>query len=62
MPPERFRIVAEAVVDRHRVVRDERGGMKRASVRAVNSIDGNLEVNRGLWILAEEMAKIKAAA
>lgn len=32
------------------------------STRAVRSVDGNVNLNRGLWVLAEEMAKIKSAA
>ena len=36
--------------------------MRRASTRAVEGIDGNRDLNRALWTLAEEMAKIKAAA
>lgn len=34
---------------------------KRASTREVRGIDGNVRINRGLWILAEEMRKLKAA-
>jgi hypothetical protein len=33
-----------------------------ATTREVRSVDGNVHLNRALWVLAEEMAKIKAAA
>lgn len=36
--------------------------MRRASTRAVEGIDGNRDLNRALWTLAEEMAKLKVAA
>lgn len=39
-----------------------RAQLRRASTRAVEGIDGNRDLNRALWTLAEEMAKIKAAA
>ena len=44
--------------------RDERGrvNVRRASTRAVAGIDGNRDLNRALWTLAEEMAKLKVAA
>jgi hypothetical protein len=35
---------------------------RRASVRGVEGIDGNRDLNRALWTLAEEMANIKTAA
>ena len=35
---------------------------RRASTRAVAGIDGNRDLNRALWTLAEEMAKLKVAA
>lgn len=34
----------------------------RRSVRAVNGIDGNVQLNRALWSLTERMAALKAAA
>lgn len=42
---------------------NERGRpqMRRASTRAVAGIDGNRDLNRALWTLAEEMAKLKGA-
>ena len=36
--------------------------LRRASTRAVEGIDGNRDLNRALWTLAEEMAKLKSAA
>ena len=43
---------------------DARGRMqtRRASTRAVAGIDGNRDLNRALWTLAEEMAKLKGGA
>lgn len=35
---------------------------KRSTVRGVKSVDGNTKLNRALWTLGEEMAKIKVAA
>lgn len=35
---------------------------RRASTRAVAGIDGNRDLNRALWTLAEEMVKLKARA
>jgi hypothetical protein len=36
------------------------GRLRSSSTRAVNGIDGNTALNRGLWTLAAEMAKLKA--
>ena len=33
---------------------------KRVTTRAVQSIDNNVKLNRALWILADEMARLKA--
>lgn len=35
---------------------------RRTHTRAVNGIDGNVALNRGLWVLAEEMRKLRAQA
>ncbi|HEX2679585.1 MAG TPA: DUF932 domain-containing protein [Polyangiales bacterium] len=35
---------------------------RRTHTRAVNGIDGNVAINRGLWVLAEEMRKLRNAA
>lgn len=40
--------------------RDENGRRQRTSTRAVNGIDQNVALNRGLWVLAEEMRKLAA--
>jgi hypothetical protein len=37
-------------------------GRGRRHTRAVNGIDGNVALNRGLWVLAEEMRKLRVAA
>jgi hypothetical protein len=43
------------------VLRDENGYRKQIRrTREVKGIDQNVRLNRGLWILAEEMAKLKA--
>lgn len=34
--------------------------VQRRETRPVNSVDGNLTINRALWQLADEMAKLKA--
>lgn len=44
--------------------RDEQTGRQRIThrhTRPVRSVDGDVKLNRALWVLAEEMAKIKAA-
>lgn len=38
--------------------KDANGRTKRSTTRAVNGIDGNVKLNRGLWTLAEKMAEI----
>jgi Domain of unknown function (DUF932) len=35
---------------------------RRTTTRAVNGIDGEVKLNKALWVLAEEMAKLKRAA
>jgi hypothetical protein len=39
-----------------------RGQIIHRNTRPVRSVDGDVRLNRALWTLAEEMAKIKAAA
>lgn len=39
---------------------DENGRRKNVSTRTVNGIDQNVALNRGLWVLAEEMRKLAA--
>ncbi|MEO6563084.1 MAG: hypothetical protein ABIN99_08575 [Nitrosospira sp.] len=33
---------------------------RTTTTRAVNGIDQNVKINRALWVLAEEMRKLKA--
>ena len=33
----------------------------RTKTRPIQGIDQNVQLNRGLWVLAEEMRKLKAA-
>ncbi|OWJ75040.1 DUF932 domain-containing protein [Haematobacter genomosp. 1] len=42
-------------------VRDDKGYMRRRSVREVAGIDQNRNLNRALWMLTERMAELKAA-
>lgn len=42
--------------------RNADGRRVQRHTRAVRSVDGNVNLNRSLWILAEGMAKIKSAA
>lgn len=44
------------------VGRDANGRARRVSTREVRGIDQNRALNRALWSLAEEMARIKASA
>lgn len=45
------------------VLRDENGRRKQIRrTREVQGIDQNVKLNRGLWVLAEEMRKLKGAA
>lgn len=38
---------------------DNRGRPVRRTSRATNSVDGNLNINRAIWTLASELAKLK---
>lgn len=38
------------------------GRRSRRETRAITGIDGNVALNRGLWVLAEEMRKLRNAA
>lgn len=62
-----FNVVQENVVRGGIEYRGERrvGGVVRpirSHTRPVRSVDGDVKLNRALWTLAEEMAKIKGAA
>jgi len=41
-------------------VRGRNATGKRTTTRAVNGIDQGVKLNRALWVLAEEMRKLKA--
>ena len=41
-------------------VRGRNATGKRVTTRAVNGIDQDIKLNRALWVLAEEMRKLKA--
>lgn len=43
------------------VHRNARGLRSRRETRPVNSIDGNVTLNKALWVLATKMAELKAA-
>ena len=51
-------LVAECLRPRRKV--NGNGRRVRTSTRAVNGIDQSVALNRGLWILAEEMRKLAA--
>lgn len=44
----------------HYLHRDGKGKKSRRQTRTVNGVDGSTNVNRAVWRLAEEMAKLKA--
>lgn len=46
----------------HAVGRDANNRRRNVTTRAVNGIDQDVKLNKALWVLAEEMARIKAAA
>lgn len=53
------------VVQEHLVRGGDRGRStngRRVTTRPVNGIDGNVKLNRALWTLTEEMARLKQAA
>lgn len=41
--------------------RDDKGRPRRAAMREIKNIDGDVKLNRALWMLSEQMAKLKAA-
>lgn len=59
-----FNVVQENTVKGglHARIQNDRGRWRNMSTREVKSIDGDLKLNRALWQLASEMAKLKAAA
>ncbi len=58
-----FNRVQEHLIDggQRYVHRAESGRRSMRETRPVRSIDGNVNINRGLWVLAQEMGKLKAA-
>lgn len=54
-----FNVVQENLIKGGQQGRSANG--RRASTRAVKSIDNNVNLNRALWILADRMAELKAA-
>jgi hypothetical protein len=44
------------------IATNDQGRQRVARVREVKSVDGNIALNRALWQLADEMAKLKQAA
>ncbi len=46
----------------YRQTNEETGRIAHRTTGAVRSVDGDVKLNRALWVLAEEMAKIKQAA
>lgn len=59
-----FNVVQENVIKGglHGIARDANNRMRRRTTRAIHGIDQDTNVNRALWLLAEEMAKLKQAA
>lgn len=43
------------------ITRDANNRVRRVTTRAVNGIDQDVKLNRALWVLTQEMAKLKAA-
>lgn len=46
----------------HAVGRDANGRRKNATMREVKNIDGDVKLNRALWMLSDRMAQLKKAA
>ena len=59
-----FNVVQENTVKGglHARIQNDQGRWRNMSTREVKSIDGDLKLNRALWQLASEMAKLKPAA
>jgi hypothetical protein len=54
-----FNVIQENMIKGGQQGRSANG--RRASTRAVKSIDNNVNLNRALWMLADRMAELKAA-
>jgi hypothetical protein len=46
----------------HKYIRQTDRGIQRRKTNAVNSVDGQTNINRALWQLAEEMRRLKTVA
>lgn len=59
-----FQRAQEALVQGglHGRTRDANGRTRRSTTRPINGIDGNVALNRGLWILAERMRELHASS
>lgn len=59
-----FNVAQENVIrgGLHGVTRDANGRRRRMTTRAVNGIDQDVKLNRALFVLASEMAKLKGGA
>ncbi|MFG1304172.1 DUF932 domain-containing protein [Xanthobacter autotrophicus] len=58
-----FNVAQENVIrgGLHGIARDANNRPRRVTTRAINGIDQDVKLNRALWVLTQEMAKIKAA-
>jgi hypothetical protein len=58
-----FNVVQENVIKGglHTVIEDANGRVKQATSREVKGIDQDAKLNRALWVLGQEMARLKAA-
>ena len=59
-----FNVIQENVIrgGLSAIRRDENGNARRATTRQVTGIDQDVKLNKALWVLAERMAELKAAA
>lgn len=57
-----FNVVQENAIrgGLHGVTRDANNRRRRMSTRPINGIDQDIKLNKALWVLAQEMAKLKA--
>lgn len=46
----------------HAMGRDANNRARRVTTREVRNIDGDVKLNRALWLLSQRMAELKAAA
>lgn len=57
-----FNVVQENAIrgGLHGVTRDANNRRRRMSTRPINGIDQDIKLNKALWVLAQEMAKLKS--